>query len=112
MAMKRQNALKFNLVSGRQESGNIVEDKGVGYALLIEGNEYYLMKLFLFDKYFFIVKNANSPKTYTVFGTKFPNEPLFKNPIGSAELIDENSSHIEVSIPLLGGPFYMSLYPA
>ncbi len=109
--MKHQNALKFNLVSGQQESGNIVEGKRVGYTLLIDGNQYYLMKLFLFDKYFFIVKDSESTKTYTVYGSKFPNEPVFKNAVGSAELIEETNSHIEVSIPLLGGPFYMSLYP-
>ncbi len=109
--MKKQNALKFNLVSSYQEGDKMLEGKPVGYSLLIDGNQYYLMKLFLFDKYFFIVKNRNSDSDYTIYGTKFPNESIFKNPIGSAYLMAESNSYIEVSIPLLGSPIYMNLFP-
>jgi hypothetical protein len=99
------------MVTGDQLADKICDEQQVGYSLLIEGNQYYLMRLFLFDKYFFIVKKPNSNGEYTVYGSKLPNEPVFKNPLGTATLRPDFKSYLEVDIPLLGSPLFMSLFP-
>lgn len=110
--MKKQNAIKFNMVTGNLNADKIHDEQTVGYSLLIEGNQYYLMRLFLFEKYFFIVKNSKAVNSYTVYGSKLPNEPVFKNALGTATLRPDCKSYLEVDIPLLGSLLYMSLFPS
>lgn len=109
--MKKKSAMKFEVMTGDLLAEKVVNQQSVGYSLLIDGNQYYVMRLFLFEKYFFIVKDKNSINEYTVFGSKLPNEPVFKNALGKATLRSEAKSYLEVDIPLLGSPIYMSLFP-
>lgn len=109
----QNQALKFEVVTAKKVSEKLADQTSAGYSLLIDGNNYYLLKLFLFEKYFFIVKNQSQQKQdYTVYSSKYPNEPKFLNPVGTARLRPEMKDHLEIQIPLIGSSLFMSLYPS
>ncbi|MBL7542572.1 MAG: hypothetical protein JNL11_02095 [Bdellovibrionaceae bacterium] len=109
--LQNHDALKFKLYCGNESKQDLKPGSTVGYSLLIDGNDYYLLKLFLFEKYFFLVKNRNSNNNYTVFSTKGSENGTFRNPVGWAELPSNNSANIEIFIPILGSPIRMNLFP-
>ncbi len=108
----QNQALKFEVITAKKVTDKLVDPTAAGYSLLIDGNQYYLLKLFLFEKYFFIVKNQSGQQDYTVYSSKFPNEAKFLNPVGSARLRPELKGHLEIHIPLIGPSLFMSLYPS
>lgn len=109
----QNQALKFEVVTAKKISEKLIDQTSAGYSLLIEGNNYYLLKLYLFEKYFFIVKNQSQPKQeYTVYSSKYPNQSKFLNPIGTARLRPELNDYLEIQIPLIDSSLFMSLYPS
>ncbi len=109
--MKDNNALKFDVVTGVPSGEKLSSEMPAGYSLLIEGNRYYVMRLHLFKNYFFVVKNQGPEDEYTVYRSKLPEKSVFKNPIGTATLRQDFKFYLEIDIPLLGCPVYMSLFP-
>ncbi len=109
--MKKHDALKFDVVTGDPSGEKLSQETPAGYSLLIEGNQYYVMRLYLFEKYFFVVKNSGPKDEYTVYGSKLPKDAVFKNPLGTAVLRPDFKFFLEIDIPLLGRPLYMNLFP-
>ncbi len=107
----QNQATKHTVVVARKVGTDLVDPKVVGYSLLIEGNDYYLLRLFQWDDYYFVVKNRNSPNTYTIFASKQPNAPIFKCPVGQAKLHPDLKSYLEINFHLLGTSMFMDLFP-
>ena len=105
-------ASKFSLVTGeRNNSNQIKHQQNVGYTLKIEGNDYYLVKIFFFDKYFFLVKDDSNAITYTIYSRHDENKNIFKHPVGRARIDKNLKSYIELYFPVLNQIFYMNLFP-
>lgn len=103
---------KFSLVTGERTNLNqIKHQQKVGYTLKVENNDYYLVKLFFFDKYFFLVKDETNSISYTIFSKHDMDRKKFKFPIGRARIDKNLKSYIELYFPVLNQVFYMNLFP-
>ncbi len=108
------SASKYDIFLGNVVDGALLDKKIAGFALLFEGNRYYVMRLMMFPHtWYFLSKNKDSQTHYTVFAKCLRSKDTvrFQDPVGLAILSDDLKTHLEVYFPILDTTVYMSLFP-
>jgi hypothetical protein len=112
-----QNLTKYNIYIGEKREGFLLNQKIAGFSLLFEGNNYYVMRLMMLPHtWYYLMKNRDSQANYTVYAKciRGPDGDVikFQDPVGSAELIDDLKTHLELKFPLFATSVFMNLFPS
>lgn len=104
----------LEIVTGRKMTGEIMNRRLAGHAYLPGGSEIYELKLMMFPRQtYFMRQNKGSLYRYTVFAKRVweNDESRLSNAVGFAELSSNCRNYIEIYFPLLGRLIFLDLIP-
>jgi hypothetical protein len=119
MPMTLKNLIKnrFHIYSGLRLESKLVNplQAGEAYEVNCPKKPYYILKLWAIPHVtYYLCRNKDSNERFTVF-SKFIGEyddPTFRRPIGSGELLRELTTHLEIQFTFPRQRLFMSLFPA
>src|SRR5687767_5456582 len=90
---------KFDVVTGKKQDGELSHALPSGHALLFEGCEYYVLKLWmLYPMTYYVTRNRSEEMKYTVFAKKIetPEGIKFQNPVGAGWIANDLKNYLEI----------------
>jgi hypothetical protein len=108
---------RFHLYSGLKLGPKLTNSfqAGEAYEVHCPQKPYYILKLWAFPNVtYYLCRNKNSENRFTVF-SKLVGEyqdPTFRRPVGSGELLQDLTTHLEIQFSFPRQRLFMSLFPA
>lgn len=108
---------KFHIYSGLRLNSKLTNpfQTGEAYEVNCPQKPYYILKLWAFPHVtYYLCRNRDSDCRFTVFSKligEYEN-PTFRRPIGSGELLTELTTHLEIQFTFPRQRLFMSLFPA
>lgn len=104
----------LEILTGRKKLGKIFNKRTAGYAYLPVGSDIYEVKLMMFPRHtYFLKQNRDSIHRYTVYSKRVweNSQTKLSSPIGFGSLSRDCQNFIEIYFPLLGRVLFLDLYP-
>lgn len=104
----------LEILTGRKKLGKIFNKRTAGYAYLPVGSDVYEVKLMMFPRHtYFLKQNRDSIHRYTVYSKRVweNSQTKLSSPIGFGSLSRDCQNFIEIYFPLLGRVLFLDLYP-
>ena len=106
---------KYDLVTGKEYDGRLLETKRVGDAFKYEGSHYYILDIWGKGLPYYLVPNRDQETRYTLFEKKIDCEekgrPIFQRPIGRAWIPEGLRTHLHLYTNFSREHAYMCLFP-
>ena len=112
----KSEEVKYEVVIAKGVNKTLIHPMLVGFAVQFRGDNHYVIRLLMFpNNPYYLTKNRDSLMDYTVFAKIVKDATTgavrFQNPVGSANLLSDLKSHLEIRFPLLGTTVFMNLFP-
>ena len=104
----------LEILTGRKKLGKIFNKRTAGFAYLPTGSDVYEVKLLIFPRHtYFLKQNRHSDHAYTVYSKRAweNNQTRLSSPIGFGSLSRDCQNFIELYFPLLGRVLFLDLFP-
>ena len=104
----------LEIVTGRRRDDQILHKRLVGHAYLPVGADTYEIKLMMFPRHtYFMRQTRDSVYRYTVFAKRFleNNDTKLTNPVGYGRLASGLKNYVEIYFPILGRLVFLDLIP-
>lgn len=104
----------LEIMTGRKKLGKIFNKRTAGYAYLPVGSDVYEVKLMMFPRHtYFLKQNRDSMYRYTVYSKRVleNSQTKLSSPVGFGSLSRDCQNFIEIYFPLLGRVLFLDLYP-
>lgn len=108
--------VRYDLVVGTPYQGSLTKEVPVGCAIRPHGAEFYHVKLWAFQRGFYLKRSERSGKgtRYTLYARKTDRlgAPSFENPVGTGFVSAEVEDCLEIHLRIPKARIFMSLYPS
>lgn len=104
----------LEIVTGNRRNGQLFRRRIAGHAYLPVGSEIYEIKLMMFPRHtYYMRQSRDSIYRYTVYAKRFLENDRTKllNPIGYGRLCVDLKNFVEIYFPLLGRLVFVDLVP-